>query len=64
MTTFFAVAAAIILLLGTVAAFRRAHPRTTHLPQAPFGLGREGDRDLSRARADLLAVRAHTLRCG
>lgn len=65
MTTFFAVAAAIILLLGTVAAFRRAaHPRTAHLPQAPFGLGREGDRDLSRARADLLAIRAHTLRRG
>ncbi len=66
MTTLVAVTAAIILLLGAVAALRRAHPRTAQLPPARFGLDPDGDRDrdLSRARADLLAIRAHTVRHG
>jgi len=64
MTTLVAVIAAIVLLLGAVAASRRAHPRTAQLPPTPLGLDPDWDRDLSRARADLHAIRAHTVRRG
>jgi len=59
--TLFAAAVFVLMLVAT-AAYRRLHARPPRLPPVPFGWDRDDDRDLSRARADLVAIQAHAVR--
>jgi uncharacterized membrane protein len=55
-------AAVFFLMLVATAAYRRLRARPPRLPPMPFGSAREDDRELSRARADLVAIQAHAVR--